>query len=319
MFKVALVGEFHNVGKEYLKNNKINIVETLKYEAEDLKNILSDCDAIGIRTAKLPEEVLSKCKNLKVVARHGVGYDSVDLNYLNQNKIPLAITGSSNAVAVAEHVIAMFLSLSKKILASNQTVTQGQYTKKTMIQNTVELYKKKVLIIGFGRIGKEVAKRLSAFDTEILIYDPFLKDSGIDIKPYTFVDLHTGLKESNFITIHIPLSKDTENFISHKELSLMKNDTILVNTSRGGIVNQHDLLNSLEQGKLLGAGLDVYTVEPPPKDDPILTAPNIILTPHNAALTIECRMRMSLETAKNILSVLENNPNLENIVNKNIL
>ena len=319
MFKVALVGEFHNVGKEYLKNNKINIVETLKYEAEDLKNILSDCDAIGIRTAKLPEEVLSKCKNLKVVARHGVGYDSVDLNYLNQNKIPLAITGSSNAVAVAEHVIAMFLSLSKKILASNQTVTQGQYTKKTMIQNTVELYKKKVLIIGFGRIGKEVAKRLSAFDTEILIYDPFLKDSGIDVKPYTFVDLQTGLKESNFITIHIPLSKDTENFISHKELSLMKSDTILVNTSRGGIVNQHDLLNSLEQGKLLGAGLDVYTVEPPPKDGPILTAPNIILTPHNAALTIECRMRMSLETAKNILSVLENNPNLENIVNKNIL
>ena len=205
MFKVALVGEFHNVGKEYLKNNKINIVETLKYEAEDLKNILSDCDAIGIRTAKLPEEVLSKCKNLKVVARHGVGYDSVDLNYLNQNKIPLAITGSSNAVAVAEHVIAMFLSLSKKILASNQTVTQGQYTKKTMIQNTVELYKKKVLIIGFGRIGKEVAKRLSAFDTQILIYDPFLKDSGIDVKPYTFVDLYTGLKESNFITIHVLL------------------------------------------------------------------------------------------------------------------
>ena len=319
MFKVALVGEFHEAGKNLLRSKKIDIVETLKYEIEDLQQTLSDCDAIGIRTAKLPAEVLSKCKNLKIVARHGVGYDAVDLDYLNEHKIPLAITGSSNAVAVAEHVITMFLSLSKKILESNTIVKNGKYTKKTLIQNTVELFNKKIFIIGFGRIGKEVANRLKAFQTEILVYDPILEKKGIDIYPYKFVDLETGLKESNYITIHIPLNNETKDFISQKELMHMKDDAILVNTSRGGIVNQDDLVKFLNQGKLLGVGLDVFTVEPPTQDDPILTAPNVILTPHNAALTVECRMRMSIETAENIIGVLENNPNKENIINKKIL
>ncbi len=319
MFKVALVGEFHDAGKELLRSKKIEIVETLKYETADLQETLKDCDAIGIRTARLPASVLSKCKKLKIVARHGVGYDAVDLDYLNEHKIPLAITGSSNAVAVAEHVITMFLSLSKKILESNNIVKNGEYTKKTLIQNTVELFNKKIFIIGFGRIGKQVANRLKAFKTEILVYDPILHKTGIDIHPYKFVDLKTGLKESNFITIHIPLNNETKNFISQKEFLLMKNDAILVNTSRGGIVNQEDLANTLNKGKLLGAGLDVFTVEPPSKDDPILKAPNVILTPHNAALTIECRMRMSIETAENIIGVLENNPNKENIINKKIL
>ena len=319
MFKVALVGEFHEAGKNLLRSKKIDIVETLKYEIEDLQQTLSDCDAIGIRTAKLPAEVLLKCKNLKIVARHGVGYDAVDLDYLNEHKIPLAITGSSNAVAVAEHVITMFLSLSKKILESNTIVKNGKYTKKTLIQNTVELFNKKIFIIGFGRIGKEVANRLKAFQTEILVYDPILEKKGIDIYPYKFVDLETGLKESNYITIHIPLNNETKDFISQKELMHMKDDAILVNTSRGGIVNQDDLVKFLNQGKLLGVGLDVFTVEPPTQDDPILTAPNVILTPHNAALTVECRMRMSIETAENIIGVLENNPNKENIINKKIL
>ncbi len=319
MTKIALIGEFHDDGKEILKRNNINYIEIFDYTLDNLKKELADCDGIGIRTAKLPKEVLTHCAKLKIVARHGVGYDSVDIEFLNEKRIPLAITGSSNAVSVAEHVITMFLALSRRIIDCHNLVKNGEYLQKTMIQKTVEIFNKKVLIIGYGRIGKEVAKRLSMFNCEILIHDPYLKNMNEAKTPFKFVDLKTGLKNANFITIHIPLSSDTKNFISQKEFSIMNNDVILVNTSRGGIVNQENLKLALDKGKILGAGLDVYTKEPPDKDDPILSAKNIIFTPHNAALTVECRARMSIETIENILNYLQNKTNINNIVNKKIL
>ena len=216
--------------------------------------------------------MLSHCKSLKIVARHGVGYDSVDLEYLNQNKIPLAITGKSNAVSVAEHVITMFLVSARKIIECQELVKKGEFSKKTLIQNTVELFNKKILIIGYGRIGKEVAKRLHSFDCEIFVHDPFVEKHNININPYKFIDLKSGLQNADFITIHVPLTDGTKNLISKKELSLMKKNTIIVNTARGGIVNQDDLFQSLAENKILGAGLDVFTHEPPEKNDIILQA-----------------------------------------------
>ena len=319
MTKIALIGEFHDAGKEILSRNKINFIEIFDYDFENLKTQLADCDAIGVRTAKLPAEVLSHCKSLKIVARHGVGYDSVDLEYLNQNKIPLAITGKSNAVSVAEHVITMFLVSARKIIECHELVKKGEFSKKTLIQNTVELFNKKILIIGYGRIGKEVAKRLHSFDCEIFVHDPFVEKHNININPYKFIDLKSGLQNADFITIHVPLTDETKNLISKKELSLMKKNTIIVNTARGGIVNQDDLFQSLAENKILGAGLDVFTNEPPEKNDIILQAKNIVFTPHNAALTNECRRRMSIETIENILTHLDNKTDLDNIINKNIL
>ncbi len=319
MYKVVLLGEFHKSGKELLKKNKINLVEILDNDSDYLKQALVDCDGIGIRTSNLTEEILSSCLNLKIVARHGVGYDNVDIDYLNQKRIPLAVTGKSNAVSVAEHVITLFLSISRRIIDSHNLVKNGDFSKKNLIKKTVEIFNKKILIIGYGRIGKEVAKRLSSFDCKILIYDPYVENKITDISPHTFVDLQTGLKEADFITIHIPLSVDTTNLISKSEFSLMKNDAILINTSRGGIVNEEDLKMALDEEKILGAGLDVFSKEPPDINDTILSAKNIIFTPHNSALTIECRSRMSIETAENILNHLQNKTNVDNIVNKHVL
>ena len=319
MYKVVLLGEFHESGKELLKENNINLVEILHNDSDQLKKALVDCDGIGIRTSILTEEILSSCRTLKIVARHGVGYDNVDIDYLNQKKIPLAVTGKSNAVSVAEHVITLFLSLSRRIIDCHNLVKKGDFANKRLIKKTVEIFNKKVLIIGYGRIGREVAKRLSAFDCEILIYDPYIENKKIDISPHIFIDFETGLKEADFITIHIPLSVDTTNLISKNEFSLMKNDVILINTSRGGIVNEGDLKAALDEEKILGAGLDVFSKEPPDNNDSILSAKNIIFTPHNSALTIECRSRMSIETAENILNHLQNKTNVDNIVNKHIL
>ena len=319
MYKVVLLGEFHESGKELLKKNNINLVEIFKYDSNHLKKALVDCDGIGIRTSNLTEEILSSCPNLKIVARHGVGYDNVDIDYLNKKRIPLAITGKSNAVSVAEHVITLFLSLSRRIIDCHNLVKIGDFAKKNLIKKTVEIFNKKILIIGYGRIGKEVAKRLSSFDCEILIYDPYVENKKIDISPHIFVDLQTGLREADFITIHIPLSVDTRNLISKNEFSLMKNDVILINTSRGGIVNEGDLKVALDEEKILGAGLDVFSKEPPDINDTILSAKNIIFTPHNSALTIECRSRMSIETAENILNHIKYKTNINTIVNKHIL
>ena len=209
MTKIALIGEFHDAGKEILSRNKINFIEIFDYDFEYLKTQLADCDAIGVRTAKLPAEVLSHCKSLKIVARHGVGYDSVDLEYLNQNKIPLAITGKSNAVSVAEHVITMFLVSARKIIECHELVKKGEFSKKTLIQNTVELFNKKILIIGYGRIGKEVAKRLHSFDCEIFVHDPFVEKHNININPYKFIDLKSDIKTvtPNFSNIFLFLEK----------------------------------------------------------------------------------------------------------------
>ena len=319
MTKIALIGEFHDAGKEILRHNKTNFIEIFDYDFENLKKQLADCDAIGVRTAKLSAEVLSHCKSLKIVARHGVGYDSVDLEYLNQNKIPLAITGKSNAVSVAEHVITMFLVSARKIIECHELVKKGEFSKKTLIKNTVELFNKKILIIGYGRIGKEVAKRLHSFDCEIFVHDPFVEKNNVNINPYKFVDLQSGLQNADFITIHVPLTDGTKNLISKEELSLMKKNTIIVNTARGGVINQDDLYKSLAEEKILGAGLDVFTNEPPEKNDIILQAKNIVFTPHNAALTNECRRRMSIETIENILTHLDYKTDLDNIINKNIL
>ena len=317
--KIAFIGEFHEIGINFAKEKKIECIETLNYEEESLVKILQDVDAIGVRTSKLTRNILKKCLNLKIVARHGVGYDAVDLDYLNERKIPLAITGTSNAVAVAEHVLMMFLSLSKKITFADSLVKNGNFSKKTLIHDTYELYQKNIFILGFGRIGKEVAKRCLAFDTNVFIYDPFVQAKDVESLGCKLISFEEGIKIADYITLHMPLNTKTKNLIAKNELQEMKKNCILVNTARGGIINQNDLIEALNNNNIFGSGLDVFSPEPPKLNDPILKTKNLILTPHNAALTLECRKRMSMETVENIIFHLENKTNKMNIINKEVL
>jgi len=317
--KIAFIGEFHEIGINFAKKKKIECIETLNYEEESLIKTLQDVDAIGVRTCKLTRNILEKCSNLKIVARHGVGYDAVDLDYLNERKIPLAITGTSNAVAVAEHVLMMFLSLSKKITFADSFVKNGNFSKKTLIHDTYELYHKNIFILGFGRIGKEVAKRCLAFDTNVFIYDPFVQAKDVESLGCKLISFEEGIKIADYITLHMPLNAKTKNLIAKNELQKMKKNCILVNTARGGIINQNDLIEELNNNNIFGSGLDVFSPEPPELNDPILKTKNLILTPHNAALTLECRKRMSMETVENIIFHLENKTNRMNIINKEIL
>jgi len=318
MKKIAIIGTIHEDGCTFLKKQKFDIFEITNLTTKNLIEQLKDVDGIILRTAKLDEKILSKCNKLKIIARHGVGYDNVDLNFINKNKVALAITGKSNAASVAEHVITMFLYLIKKINKSDELLRKGRFEKRKFLPDTFELYKKNVLILGYGRIGQAVAKRLLGFETKVYVFDPFVDEKIIKKHNCHKVTFNKGISTADFITIHMPLNDKTKNLISKNQFSKMKQNCIIVNTARGGIINENDLKKAIENNRISGAGLDVFAKEPPEKNHPLFDLDNIVLTPHNAALTLECRKRMSMECAENIYYYFKkfSKLNLTNIVNK---
>ena len=320
MSKVAMIGQIHEDGWKILKQKNYDVFEITDLSKENLIKELKEVDAVALRTATLYEDVLMHCPKIKIISRHGVGYNNVDLDYLNQHKQALAVTGTSNAVSVAEHVMTMFLYLAKKINKSDILVRTNEFMNKSSIGNFFELYQKNILILGFGRIGQAVAKRCKGFDVNILVYDPFVDKEIIQKNDYRKVNFDDGIKEADFITIHMPLSDQTKNLINKKEFEQMKNNAIIVNTARGGIINEQDLYWALKNKKIYGAGTDVFEIEPPNSNNPLFTLDNILLSPHNAALTLECRKRMAIETVENIIFYLEDHSKLnkQNIINRKI-
>ena len=316
--KIAVLGEIHQDGWRVFENNKLESFELINFEESNLKSELREVDAILLRTAKLSNDVISYCKKLKIVSRHGVGYDNVNIDYLSDNNIALGITSTSNAVSVAEHVLTSFLYLSKNIHLSDKLTREGRFNDKSSLPNFFELYQKNIVIFGFGRIGRAVAKRCLGFEANVYVYDPFVSKNVVEENNCKVIDKTSGLKIADYISIHLPLNNNTKNFINEQELSIMKETAIVVNTARGGIINETSLVNALQNKTILGAGLDVFEKEPPDENHPLFNLDNVILSPHNAALTIECRKRMAIESAENIAFFLLNNKklNLNNIVNR---
>jgi len=321
MMKIATMGPIHVDGLSILEKNGCDVFEVTNFSSDSLIAKLQDVDGIALRTAKLTKDVLEKCHKLKIVSRHGVGYDNVDLNYLNEKKIALAITGTANAVTVAEHVMAMFLTVCKIIKESDGLVREGKFVEKSSLPDFFELFEKNIFILGFGRIGRALAKRCLGFDTRVYVYDPFIASSIIKENNCIPVDLNEGLHIADFISVHMPLNEKTKNIIAKDQLMMMKKNCILVNTARGGIINEKDLVWALTNKEIYGAGIDVYEQEPPSIDNPLFKLNNIILTPHIAGLTLECRKRMAIETCENVLHYLSDSSklNAKNIINGKII
>ena len=315
--KIAILGNVHNDGWDLLKESKFECFEITNFDENSLKIQLADVDAILLRTSNLNANILSNCKKLKIIARHGVGYDNVDLSYLNKTKIALGITGTSNAVSVAEHVLTSFLYLTKNIHLSDKLTREGNFKNKSSLPNFFELYQKNVLILGFGRIGKEVAKRCKGFDANVYVYDPFVENRDIENHGCFAINKEEGIRLADYITVHLPLNAETKNFISSKEFSSMKKTAIIVNSARGGIINEQELIEALEKKNLLAAGIDVFEKEPPDQNNRLFKLPNVLLTPHNAALTLECRKRMATEAALLIVYYLTDKSKLysSNLIN----
>ena len=308
MYKIAIIENIHRDGIDLLKNHPNFEYELIEDISEkNLVDKLPKFDACTLRVSKLDEKILKHCTKLKAISRHGVGYDNVDIKFLKEKKISLLVTATANAVAVAEHVIAMFLSLSKSVSAYDKEVRDGNFKKNANKIKTLELLNKNILIAGFGRIGKKLISRCLAFDTKVYVYDPYVEDKIIeDFGGIRVKSIIEGLKIADYVSLHMPLTNETKNLINYSTLKQMKKNSFIVNTARGGIINEIDLDKALNENLILGAALDVFVNEPINLDNPLLKNNKVLLSPHSATFTDECTSRMSIETTKNIIDFFEN-------------
>ena len=308
MFKIGIVENFHKDGIKLLEEHPNFEYEIINDVSK--KNLIKELpkfDGLTLRVAKLDSDILIKCKKLKVISRHGVGYDNIDLKHLKKNNIALLITATGNALAVAEHVMYMMLSLSKGVTSYDAEVRSGNFKKNVNKIETYELFKKEILIAGFGRIGKNLIKRCLGFDMKVNVYDPFVDEKKIKSLGGQKVDsLESSIKTADFVSIHMPLNEKTRNLIDSKILKTMKNNSIIINTARGGIINEKDLDQALKSKIIFAAGLDVFENEPPNLNNPLLKNDKVLLSPHSATFTNECKSRMSIETVQNIIDFFEN-------------
>ena len=317
MYKIAIIEKIHEDGINLLENHPKFDYEIIEDTSEkNLIEKLPNFDACTLRVSKLDEKILKHCKKIKVISRHGVGYDNVDLNYIKKNNISLLITATANAVAVAEHVLTMFLALSKNVDTYDKEVRVGNFKSNASKIKTFELLNKNILIAGFGRIGRKLISRCLAFDTKVYVYDPYVENKII--KEYGGIKVNTineGLNIADYVSIHMPLNSETKDLIDYSVLKKMKKNVIIVNTARGGIINENDLNKALNENLIFGAGLDVFVNEPIDLDNPLLKNKKVILSPHSATFTDECTSRMGIETTKNIIDFFENKIDKSMIVN----
>ena len=312
MKKILVIQPIHQEGINLLKDNsdfEYEVVDNI--DTEFLKSKIKDCDGISIRTAKLSGDVIEAANNLKIISRHGVGYDNIDLEVSKKKDITLAITATANAVAVAEHVMFMILNISKRGSMYDDTVKSGKFNERNKLPKTVELWNKNILIAGFGRIGQALIKRCLGFEMNVFVFDPFVSKEFIEKRGGTKVDnLSETSKDMDAMSLHIPLNDETKNIINYELLKSMKKNCIIINAARGGIVNEVDLDRALNENLIFGAGLDVFETEPPAENNPLLKNKKVFLSPHTAAFTEECMTRMGKETVQNIFDYFDGN--LEN-------
>jgi D-3-phosphoglycerate dehydrogenase len=306
MAEVLVVGRIKPEGMAILEARPDFVIRVV--DDSDPRAILEAArraDAILVRTTPIGADVIAAATKLRVVSRHGVGYDNVDVAALNARGIPLAIAANANRISVAEHTMAMLLTLAKAAVPHDQAVRAGNWA----IRNqhlAFEVFDKQLLLVGFGRIGREVAMRARAFGMAVAVHDPFVDPAALaDLGCTAAPSLDMAIAAADVISLHLPFSAATRHVIDARRLALMRPTAILLNTARGGLIDEVALASALASGALRGAGIDVFADEPPTADNPLLGQPNALLSPHNAGVTDESMVRMATEAASNILAVLD--------------
>ena len=306
--KILVIQKVHDKGMELIKNHPNFVVDvTDDVSEENLKKKIVDCDGASVRIAKLSDEVMNEAKNLKIISRHGVGYDNIDLKNAKERDIKIAITANANAVTVSEHVMFNLLNISKRKDLFDKTVRDGNFNERNKLPKTIELWNKNFLIAGFGRIGQTLIKRCLGFEMNVYVFDPYVSREKIESMGGKKVEsLEEAVKSMDVISLHMPLTEKTNNLINYDLLKMMKKNCIIINAARGGIVNETDLDKALNENLIFGAGIDVFEQEPPDQHNPLLKNEKVFLSPHTAAFTEECMTRMGIETIQNIIDFFDN-------------
>ncbi len=301
--RVGICDPIAEEGIRILKEKGLEVVDLTGIPKEELPNHVADLDAIIVRSAtKVRREMIDAAKNLKVIGRAGVGLDNVDVEYAKSKGIEVINTPGATSISVAELTIGLILAVMRKIAYADREMRKGAWPKKKC--KGIEMYGKTLGIIGIGRIGREVARRAKAFGMRIIYYDVFkLDDETARELGVEFRELEDLLRESDVITLHLPLTPETRHLINRERIEMMKDGAIIVNAARGGIVDEDALYDALKSGKLYGAALDVYENEPL-KESKLFELDNIVLTPHIGAQAKEGQTRAGVEVAEKVANAL---------------
>ncbi len=286
-----------------LKDYEVKYNDTgVTFTEEEMKELVRDIDGIIVGIDPLSKEVLKNAEKLKAISKYGVGIDNIAVDVAKKKNIKLSKTPGTNNISVAELAIALMFDLARNITITVQKVKNQQWAR----IKGIELTGKTLGLIGCGNIGKEVAKRACGLNMSIEVYDPYLTDFNfIKDNDIAMVEFATLLSKSDFISLHLPYNEETENIISKQELKVMKRSAFLINTSRGGLIDENALLQALKNKMIAGAACDVFSQEPPGKH-PLLQCDNFLLTPHIGANTREAVLRMATDATRNLIKMLEN-------------
>ncbi len=289
------------------------------FSNEALLDAFADATGATLRGAKVTAEIIEAAPKLKVVSRFGVGYDNVDIPAMNARGAALTVVGDANAVNVAELTIFMMLELAKRGRQHDHAVRSGNWEFKNGF-NMTELWRKTLLIIGYGRIGRRVAARCRAFEMDVMVCDPYVDQTLITDAGCTPVeDFRAVLPDLDYLTVHTPKNEETIGMIGVDEIARLKPTAILVNCARGGIVDEAALLDALKNDRLLGAGLDVFSVEPPMPDNPLFALDNLIVSPHMGGTSAEAALRMGMVCVQNVLDAIDGTLNPDLVINRDVL
>jgi D-3-phosphoglycerate dehydrogenase / 2-oxoglutarate reductase len=315
MAVVLVAGKIHQAGMDLLQARRdVELVYVEPVTAEAYLPKLPHAHAVLLRTQPMTAADIAAAPKLKIVSRHGVGYDAVDVAALNARKIPLAIVGDVNSRAVAEHTLMLMLTAARRTVAHHVASTTGNWNERNRFDST-ELDGKILLVLGFGRIGRRVAELAKAFGMNVRAFDPFVTAQQMaELGVLRADNLTSDLATADFVTVHMPGGQNGA-IIGAAELAMLKPTSIVVNAARGGVIDEAALDRVLKQRKLRAAALDVLTIEPPAPDHPLLSNPYVTISPHNAGLTEECAMRMSLSAAQNILDAFDGKLDRRLVVN----
>lgn len=310
-FNILIAGNndpISSIGIDLLKAEpSFEVTVNMNLKAEDAMIEASrEAHAIIVRSgAKVTAKVLAAAPHLKVVGRAGVGVDNIDIPAASKHGVVVMNTPGGNTVSTAEHAFTIMMALSRKVAQAHASILAGKWDRKSF-QGT-EVNKKTLTVLGMGRIGTEFAKRAQAFGMRVVAYDPYLSANRAEmLKVELFDSLDDAVKEADYITMHMPLTGETKHMLNEQRLRLCKKGVRVINCARGGLVDDNALAKLLEEGHVGGAALDVYEVEPPPADYPLLKAPNVVFTPHLGASTEEAQESVGIEIAEQVKDNLLN-------------
>jgi D-3-phosphoglycerate dehydrogenase len=318
--RLILAGRFDPAALALLDDRPdVEVVELDDPSEQDLIGAVPGADAIVLRVTPFGAAACAAGNRLKIISRHGVGYDNVDVEAATRAGIPLAVVGEANSNAVAEHAFMLMLASVKDVLNMDACVREDNYAGRKVMSAT-EVAGRTILIVGFGRIGTRMARRCEAFGMKVIVADPYVPERVIRGQGYTYVsDFRDALHQAEIVSLHMPGNQDGSAVLAGQEFSRMRDGAVLINTARGTLIDEDALHNALTNGKLRAAGLDVTRQEPPPADLPLLKLKNVIFSPHIAGVTQEAFRGMGVQAVQNCLDAIDGKLDPYYVINQEVL